>query len=327
MRLTERGPSILAEESSDLVSNSLCADKDEDLVLLVLHNLLKVLDHAVTLLHVCDNLDNLCDTVVGSKLHGTNVDLDEILEEVGSQSADLLGPGSGPHQSLSVRSNLANNLANLGLETHVEHAISLVENEVSDTTQVSLTSLKHVNQAARGGNADLNSSREIANLRTLRNTTVNTGVSDARRSAELLHLFLNLNSKFTSGCKDEDNRAVAGGKERLGVDVDNGGETIRKSLSGACLGNTNDITTRKSHGPTLGLNGGRGRKALGLDLIHDISGEASLIESLDGSGNILASDGHLVLAAEGFHISVRSVCDIGVFLVERLLELGEGVDI
>jgi hypothetical protein len=113
----------------------------------------------------------------------------------------------------------------------------------------------------------------------------------------------------------------------LSVDVDNGGETIRKSLSGTCLGNTNDITTGKGHGPTLRLNGSRGREALGLDLIHDISGETSLVESLDGSWNILASDGHLVLAAEGFHISIRSVCDIGVFLVERLLELGEGADI
>jgi len=113
----------------------------------------------------------------------------------------------------------------------------------------------------------------------------------------------------------------------LSVDVDNGGETIRKSLSGACLGNTNDIATGKGHGPTLRLNGSRGRETLGLDLIHDISGETSLVESLDGSWNILASDGHLVLAAESFHISIRSVCDIGVFLVERLLELGEGVDI
>ena len=85
----EGGPTILAEEASNLIRNTLCANEDEDLVLLVVHDLLEMLDHTITLLHVSNDLDNLGDTVVGSKLHRTDVDLDEVVEEVGSQGADL----------------------------------------------------------------------------------------------------------------------------------------------------------------------------------------------------------------------------------------------
>jgi hypothetical protein len=167
----------------------------------------------------------------------------------------------------------------------------------------------------------------MAYLGTLVDTSVDTGVADARRSTELLHLFLNLDSKLTSGSEDKDNRAIAGGEERLGVDVNDGGKAVCESLSGTSLGNTNDITTRESHGPTLGLNGGGSRETLGLDLIHNISWEASLIESLDRLGDLGASNGHLMLAAESLNVGIRSVLNIGVLLVEGLLELGQSADI
>jgi hypothetical protein len=164
-------------------------------------------------------------------------------------------------------------------------------------------------------------------LRTLGNTTVDTGVSDARRSTELLHLFLNLDSKLTSRSEDENDGAITGGEERLSVDVNDGGKAVGEGLSGTSLGNTNDIATGESHGPTLRLNGGGSRETLSLDLIHNISWEASLVEGLDRLGNVLAGNGHLVLAAESLHIGIRSGFNIGVLLVERLLELGKGVDV
>jgi hypothetical protein len=138
---------------------------------------------------------------------------------------------------------------------------------------------------------------------------------------------LNLDSKLTGGSEDQDDRTIARGEEGLGVDVDDGRKAVGEGLSGTGLGNTDDITTRKSHGPTLGLNGGRGRETLGLDLIHDISGETSLVEGLDGLGDVAAGNRHLVLATEGFNLGVGSARDVFVLLVERLLELGQGGNI
>jgi hypothetical protein len=84
----------------------------------------------------------LLDVVVGGELHGSNVDLNhvfqEILQIVSSSGSikpykahickflHILWPCSAKHQCLTIRTDLRYNLAYLGLETHVQHAISLI---------------------------------------------------------------------------------------------------------------------------------------------------------------------------------------------------------
>jgi hypothetical protein len=326
-KLTKRRPAVLTEESGNIICDTLGASENDALVGAVLHDLLKVLDHLVTLLEVRDDLDNLCNTVVGGQVSGTDVDLNVVAEEIRSKLTDILGPGSGPHASLTIRANLADDLANLGLETHVKHTISLVKNEVSDTTKVGPASLEHINQATRSGNANLNTARKVTNLRTLGDTTVDTGVANTGGLSELGNLSLNLDSQLTSGSQNKNNRTIAGGEERLSVDVNDGGETVTQSLSGTSLGNTDDVTARQSHGPALGLNSSRSIKALGLDLRQNVGGETSLVESLDGTGHVVTLNSHLLLLAEGLDLFLRALRNIRVLLVERLLELGHGARI
>lgn len=320
----EGWPAILSEETGDLVGNTLGASEDKALVVLVLHDLLEVLDHLVTLLEFGNDLDDLSDAVVGGQVHGTDVDLDEIVLEVLGESANLLGPSSGPHAGLTVRTNLANDLADLGLETHVEHTISLVENEVGDAAKVGLSRLEHVDETTGSGDTHLNTASEISDLLTLGDTTVDTGVANARRFAELVNFSLNLDSELTGGGEDEDDGTVTGREERLGVDVDDRRKTVGEGLSGTGLGDTGDIATRESHGPALALNGGRVGEALGLDLVDHVAGETSLVEGLDRLGDVLALDGDLVSLAECVDIFLGALGNSGCLLVEGLLELGEG---
>jgi hypothetical protein len=326
-KLTKRRPAVLAEESGNIISNTLGTSENDALVGAVLHDLLKVLDHLVTLLKVRDDLDNLCDTVVGGQVSGTDVDLNVVAEEIRSELTDILRPGSGPHASLTIRANLADDLANLGLETHVKHTISLVKNEVSDTTKVGAASLEHINQATGSGNANLNTAREVTNLRTLGDTTVDTGVANTGGLSELGNLSLNLDSQLTSRSQNKNNRTIAGGEERLSVDVNNGGETVTQSLSGTSLGNTDDVTSRQSHGPALRLNSSRSIESLGLDLRQNVGGETSLVESLDGAGHVATLNSHLLFLAEGLDLFLRALRNIRVLLVERLFELGHGARI
>ena len=228
---------------------------------------------------------------------------------------------------MTVRANLADNLANLGLETHVKHAVSLVKNQVGYTTEIGLASLEHINQTARCGNADLNTARKVTNLRTLGDTTVNASVANARRATELGDFLLDLDSKLTSGSKHQNDGTVARSQKRLGIDVDDRGQTIRKCLSGTSLSNTDDITTRESHGPTLRLNSGGGGETLCLDFVHNVTGETSLVKSLNRLGNVASSNRHRVLVAELADLRIRAVGDFGMLLVERLLELGEGREV
>lgn len=326
-RRTECGPSVLAEEPGNVVGDTLGTCEDEDLVVLVIHDALKVLGHLVTLLELRNNLDNLSNAVVGRKVHGTDVDLNEVGLVVRSKLADLLGPRSGPHASLTVRANLTNDLPDLRLETHVKHTISLIEDKVGNTPQVGLARLEHVNQTTGSSNANLDTTSKVTDLTALGDTTVDAGVPDARGLAEFADFSLDLNSKLTSGSENQDDGAVTGSEERLGVDVDDGGKAVGEGLSGTGLSNTDNIASRESHRPSLRLDSGGLLETLGLDLVHDVAGETGLIEGGDGLGDIWTVDGDLKLLAEIIDLLLSTRSDLRVLLVEGLLELGKGTDI
>lgn len=113
---SQRGPSVLPQELGQVVGDSLGTDKDQNLGVLG-RDLVEVLDELSSLLKVGADGDFLGDVVVGLQLHRTNVDLDKVLLEVGSETLDLLGPGGREEDGLSVRSDLADNLPDLRLET------------------------------------------------------------------------------------------------------------------------------------------------------------------------------------------------------------------
>lgn len=52
--------------------------------------------------------------------------------------------------------DLVNYLADLRFKSHVQHAVSFIQHQVSATTQISLTTLQEVNETTWGGDANLN---------------------------------------------------------------------------------------------------------------------------------------------------------------------------
>jgi hypothetical protein len=103
---------------------------------------------------------------------------------------------------------LANDLANLWLETHVEHTISFIKDEICNTAKVSLSGLEHVNQATWGCDANFYAFGKVTNLRTTRDTAVNAGVADTRRAAKFADFLLNLNCEFTRRGEYQYDRAI-----------------------------------------------------------------------------------------------------------------------
>lgn len=321
--LTQRWPSILTKESCDLVSNTLGSGEDKNLVALVVHDTLEMLDHAVTLLHLRDNLHNLCNSVVGRKVHGSDVDLNEVVLVIVGKRADFLWPCSRPHAGLSVRANLSDNLANLWLETHVKHAIGLVENEVGDTAEVGLSRFQHVDQSTWSSDADFDTTSEVADLLSLGNTSIHTGVSDAGRLSEFADFLLNLDGQLTGRSEDENDGSVTRSEKGLGVDVHNSGQAVCQGLSGTSLSDTNNIATRQSHGPALGLNGSWCGEALSLDLVHDVSWETSLVKCGDRARDVGTLNGNLMGLAEFVNFGLGSGGNGRVFDVKGLLKFGK----
>lgn len=148
-----------------------------------------------------------------------------------SELLDLLRPGSTEHESLTIGSNLFENLLDLRFESHVQHPVGFVHDEVGNTTQVGLSRLEHIDQSSRSGNNDFGTSLEITNLSSLGDSSVDAGVSNSGRRTELGALLLNLDGEFSSGGDDEDDGSISGGKESLGVDVNDGRESESNGLS------------------------------------------------------------------------------------------------
>ena len=119
------GPAVLSEVFSEIVCNTLCADENEDLAVL-LGNHLEMLDELASLLEFRADLDHLGDVGVGGKIERSDGDLHEVVQVVVGESLNLLGPGSREHECLSVGSDLVDNLSDLWLETHVKHSVCLV---------------------------------------------------------------------------------------------------------------------------------------------------------------------------------------------------------
>ena len=169
---------------------------------------------------------------------------------------DLLGPGSTEHERLSIRSNLFENLLDLRLESHVEHSVGFVENEVGDSSEVRLARLDHVDESSRSSDDNFGSSLEISNLLSFRYTTVDAlhitsvptrcggsrewtdSTTNSRRRSEFGRFLVNLNGEFSSRRDDEDDRSVSGREEGLGVDVNHGGESEGDGLSGTSSRNS-----------------------------------------------------------------------------------------
>ena len=176
-----RGEALVREGPGELVAAALRLDEDDHLVDAVL---LEEVGHAPVLGAVVDALDVLRDVLVRGELERADGDLVEVLEEVVGHVADLLGPGRGPHERLAVRPDLAHDLAELGLEAHVEHAVRLVEHEVRHAAEVRHAGLEEVDEAARRRDDDLDAALQVARLRPLRRAAVDARVLDLRPGRE-----------------------------------------------------------------------------------------------------------------------------------------------
>lgn len=95
-----------------------------------------------------------------------------------SKLLNILGPCCTKHQCLSIRTNLTDDLADLRLETHIQHTISFIHDQVRYAAQVRPLGLKHINQPTRSSDHNFNTPLQVANLRTLRSTTINGSVAN-----------------------------------------------------------------------------------------------------------------------------------------------------
>jgi hypothetical protein len=207
------------------------------------------------------------------------------------------------------------NAANLGLETHVQHAISLVKNEVFDVSQGDTATLNQINQATGGGNEEVATTLDLTKLGADVCTTVHDAGANPRAVSEFAGLLEDLRDQLTSGSKNEGGRvslALAAVAELTTTALDRGGrgtvlESLREdrekettSLSGTGLGTGHKITAVHDDGDRVLLDRSRNDIAGKLDVGNQVVVQRRVGELGDRLRDIISGglNGNIIVVGE-----------------------------
>jgi hypothetical protein len=96
-----------------------------------------------------------------------------------------------------------NDTTNLRFETHVQHTISLIENQVLDVAEGDAATLNQIDKTTRGSYEKIATTLDLTELRTDVGTTINNTRSNPGSVCELAGLIVDLRDKLTGGGKDQ----------------------------------------------------------------------------------------------------------------------------
>lgn len=161
------------------------------------------------LVGILDILDLLGD-VLGSGSNTTDGKEDVLLQEVLGKHLDVPGEGGGEHERLALVNTghvfLLDNSADLRLETHVQHAVSFIEDEVANVGETDTTALDEIDETTRRGAEKIAAALDLAKLAVDIGTTVDDGGADPGAIGELAGLVMDLVDEFTSRRENECSR-------------------------------------------------------------------------------------------------------------------------
>jgi len=171
------------------------------------------------------NVDNLKNSLVTREFSRTNRGVNVVVsEEIVGKGLDFLEPGSTVHKKLPVWSNLIDNLSDLGLKTHVQHSVSLIENQICAPFKICLSCFEEVKKSARSGDDDFNSLLEIADLWSFWSTAKHTGCVDVGTLDEILGDLLDLLRELSGWKQNDGNGTVSSSNGLLSADVKHRGQ-------------------------------------------------------------------------------------------------------
>jgi hypothetical protein len=171
---------------------------------------------------------------------------------------DVAGEGGGKHESLTVLNAwhilALHDTSDLWFETHVQHTISLIKNQVLDVAKGDTSTLDQIDETTWGSNEKITSTLDLAELRSNIGTTINDTWTNPRSVCKLARLIEDLRHKLTSGSKDQRgwvSLALAevgtcgswGSRRTVDEGLREDGEQEATRLSGTSLGTSHQITT------------------------------------------------------------------------------------
>ncbi|ROV91474.1 hypothetical protein VSDG_07154 [Cytospora chrysosperma] len=306
------GEVLIDEEVGQRVCHALGLDEDEGQTSTVS---VKDVEQNRALVDVLDVL-NLLSNVLRGRTNSADRQENVVLQEVAGQHLDVAGEGGGEHESLAVLNTghvlTLDDASNLGLETHIKHTISLIEDEVLDVLQRDTTTLYEIDQTSRGSHQEIASTLDLTKLRADVSSTVDDTRSHPGAVGELSRLVVNLGDQLTGWGEDErggvslaltaEVASLASGNRRRArlVSLRQNGEEETSSLSGTSLSTSHQVTTAHDDGNGVLLDG-CGHQVAGERNVGDqVVVQRGVAEGKDRVWHVLARglDGNVVVLLE-----------------------------
>mmetsp|Transcript_61841 Transcript_61841/g.161977 ORF Transcript_61841/g.161977 Transcript_61841/m.161977 type:complete len:599 (+) Transcript_61841:267-2063(+) len=280
---------------------------------------------ALPLLVLAHDLDLLGDVGIRGQLLGADGQLDGILPaEVSRHALDFFRPSCGEHDGLPVRPDLGDDLADLRLEAHVQHAVCLVQAEVRHALEIRDACLQEIQQPPRRGDDDLDAAAEVRGLAVAADAAEAGRAADARSAGELHHFGLDLHDQLASGCHDQRHRAVAGAEWRLRAEVHQRRKEVGQGLAAAGLRDADHVTPRHGRRPADGLDRRGTREAGRGDCSEQALRQAQKVPGDDRLGvRLLSFDVCIQLLHQCLDLFFAHGCNIGMLVIEVLLDCDE----
>lgn len=268
-----------------------------------------------TLVGILDILDFLRDILRG-RADAADGQEDVVLEEVLGEHLNFAREGGAEHEGLTFLCTrhvfTLNDATNLGLETHVEHAIGLIENEVANVREADPAAFDQVNETTGGSTEDIAAALNDTELGVDVSTTVNDGRLDPGAVGKLASLVMNLTDELTRRCEDQGRgvgaastavRVTGLGRGRTrpaGEQSGQDGEQEATGLAGASLSTGHQVTFAGDNRDGVLLDGRRGGVSSIPDVLNQDGIEVGVGEGSNGLRNPSASgfDGDVVILLE-----------------------------
>ena len=173
------------------------------------------------------------------------------------ESFHLPGERGTEHDHLLVRPTVVDDPHDLRLESHVEHPVSLVQDDVGNSAGVGHAAgvgRQHVNHPTRCADNDLGTPLQLRDLLRDPGPAVDTDAPDPlQRPLELPDLFPDLHAQFPRWSHDDRDRAVVFLKLGLGHYVSEEGEEESQGFARASLRDTDHVPAGHNDGNGLCL--------------------------------------------------------------------------
>ncbi|EPY42848.1 ATP-dependent RNA helicase [Angomonas deanei] len=256
--------SVLAQEALQVVGVTLLLGKHEDAIVRAGG---EEVEEGVALVHVLHPTNVLGD-VFCRGAHTAHLEEVVVVQKLSSQLLDFLGEGGGVQQRLAfagaghVAVASLDDLTDLGLKPHVQHAVRLIEHKETDIAEAHVAPTLKIDQATGGGDQKTTTTAELLRLVPRVRPTVNDDAADAGAIGELAGLLINLNRELSGRGKHQRRGSglAAVVHVRVQVIADNkvdGGDEVGGRLTGSGLGARHEVTSTKDGGDTELLDRGR----------------------------------------------------------------------